>query len=233
MLYRRRAIRRPFLIQMRNKGWLFFFIVLLIIFLVVVTFIEKKIEPMLLAIAKTEIKKAAQEAVLKGIKEVASTHKVGDLIEIEKDHEGKISMVKIDSSIQAKLYTQVTSGIQKQLKKLNDQQIQLSLGQLLQSPILSGYGPKIPIQLWPKGASKVSLIPKLQSAGINMVMVSLSLQVHSELGVVVPYAKENTNIDISYPLGEVMVVGEVPEYYFYSSGGEVKALPTLPPPKGK
>lgn len=231
MFFHRRAIRRPILFQIRNKGWLLVFIFVMVMTLVGVYVMEKKMEPMLLAITKTELKKVAQEAVLNGVKEVASTQKVGELMEIEKDQQGKISMVKIDSRIQAKLYSHVTNGVQQQLKNLNNQHIQLSFGQLLQSPILSDYGPKIPIRIWPKGASKVSLVPKIEPAGINTVLVRLSLQVHSELGVVVPFSKESTTVDITYPLGEVLVMGEVPEYYFYSNGGEVKTLPTLPVPK--
>ena len=142
-------------------------------------------------------------------------------------------MVKIDSSIQAKLYSQVASGIQKELKHLNRQRIKLSLGQLCQSPFLSDYGPQIPIQLWPKGSSKISLVPDIQSAGINTVLVRLTLRVYSELGVIIPFSKETTVVDLSYPLGEVMVMGEVPEYYFYSNGKETQTLPTLPIPQGK
>ncbi len=231
MLFRRRALRRPILFQSGNRGWLFFFIFVMVVILIVVYGVEKKMEPMLHAIAKTELKRAAQEAVWKGVKDVASTQEVGELMEIEKDQQGKISMVKVDSRIQAKLYSQVTNGIQQQLKRLNNQRIHLSLGQLFQSPILSGYGPKIPIQLWPKGASKISLVPKMQPAGINTVLVSLSLHVQSELGIILPFSEEDTTVSITYPLGEVLVMGEVPDYYFYNSGGEVKTLPTLPVPK--
>lgn len=200
------------------------------IVLVAIYMIEETIEPLLMAIAKTELKKAAQEAVTSGVKEIAHTQDVEKLMQIEKDREGKITMVKINSRVQADLYGHVTKSVQKQLKKLNDHSMELSMGQLLQSPILSDYGPKIPVQIWPKGASKVSLVPKMQSAGINTVMVSLTLVVHTELGVIVPFSKESTIVDISYPLGEMMMVGEVPEYYFYSNGGDVKSMPTLPPP---
>jgi|GEM_PF-2683386 len=233
MFFQRRAFRRSFRLQMGSKGYLFVFIVFIILFILVVFAFEKKMEPMLLAFVKTEIKKAAQDAVLKGVKEVASSQKVDNLMQIEKDQQGKITMVKIDSRIQAKLYSQVTSGIQKELKKLNSKSIKLRLGQLFQSPFLSDYGPQIPLQLWPKGASKVSLVPHIQSAGINTVLVRLSMQVHTELGVIVPFSKESTVVDITYPLGEVVVMGEVPEYYFYSDGKEIETLPTLPLPKEK
>lgn len=231
MFFHRRAFRRRYSLSIGNRSWIFLLIFVIIILLIIIYLVEQTIEPMLLAIARTELKKSAQEAVLIGVKEVSSTQEVEELMDIEKDRQGKIALVKINSKEQAKLYSQITSQIQKQLKELNNQSIELSLGQFLQSPILSNYGPKIPIQLWPKGASRVSLKPKIQSAGINTVMVSLNLHVHTELGIIVPFSKENTVVDISYPLGEVMVVGEVPEYYFYSNQGEIKTLPTLPVPQ--
>jgi len=231
MAYRWRVARRPARFRGGRKRWMFALLCTMIILFGLVYMIEQKIKPMLLTFVKTELKKAAQEAVTHGVKQVAAEQDVEELMQIEKDHEGKITMVKINSHLQAKLYSQVADGIQKQLKKLSDHNVELSLGELLQSPFLSDYGPSIPVQLWPKGASKISLVPKMESAGINTVMVSLTLKVHSELGVIVPFSKESTVVDISYPLGEMMMVGEVPEYYFYSSQGEVKALPTLPVPQ--
>lgn len=233
MIFRRRAFRRSIRLQWGNKGLFLIVVIFMVILLFSVFFFEKKMEPMLLSIARTEIKRAAQDAVLKGVKEVAANQKAEELMQIEKDQQGKITMVKIDSSIQAKLYSQVASGIQKELKHLNRQRIKLSLGQLFQSPFLSDYGPQIPIQLWPKGSSKISLVPDIQSAGINTVLVRLTLRVYSELGVIIPFSKETTVVDLSYPLGEVMVMGEVPEYYFYSNGKETQTLPTLPIPQGK
>lgn len=233
MAFVRRTMRRPVRFRSRERRWIFLLVSVVVILFAIIYFIEHTIEPMLLAIAKTELKKAAQVAVSNGVKEIAHAQDVEKLLEIEKDKNGKVTMVKTNPKVQADLYHQVSTGVQKELTKLTDHRMNLSLGQLLQSPILSGYGPKIPIQLWPKGASKVSLIPKLQSAGINTVMVSLTLHVHSELGIIVPYSKDSTTVDITYPLGEIMMVGEVPEYYFYSDGGEVKAIPTLPAPAGK
>ena len=52
----------------------------MVILLFSVFFFEKKMEPMLLSIARTEIKRAAQDAVLKGVKEVAANQKAEGLM---------------------------------------------------------------------------------------------------------------------------------------------------------
>ncbi|TCS96940.1 sporulation protein YunB [Hazenella coriacea] len=222
-----------FRIRRRGRvGFVLFFFLIGVVFYSVWS-MERSLEPILLVIAKAEVKKIAQDAMLEGIREVE--HSLGgDLnktINIERDNQGNITFVQVNSQVQAQIYERITTKIQEELKNLQNKPIDISVGQVLQSNVFAEYGPDIPIDMWPKGSAKVSIIPKMESKGINMVMITLQLKVQFEMGVVIPFSENSLPVDIDYPIAQAMVVGEVPQYYFYNDhqGAIQKGVPPLPP----
>jgi sporulation protein YunB len=195
---------------------------------------EQSIKPVIKSYAKTELRKISQEAVTNGIKEVADQQDIHQLMRVEKDKQGKITMLAINSRLQAKMYSQVSDRIAKVMNHLRSHDIYLNTGQLLQSTLLADIGPKIPVQIYPKGATQISLVPRLQSTGINTVMISLHLRIKNEMGLLVPYAKDSAMVTVEYPLGEMLMVGEVPEFYYYMDQGKMRQgqteAPQPPPP---
>jgi sporulation protein YunB len=226
MWFRRRLVRPGFPLFRASRSGLFFLAgaVLLAILFQVLWMIEKHLHPMLVVIAKTEVKKIAQEAMLAGVRDVERSlaGELGQVMTVEKGSDGRITFVKIDPRIQAKIYEQMTGRLMERMDHLDQHEIGITVGQILQSNIFSDYGPDIPIQLWPKGAPKVNLEPEMKAQGINMVMVTLNLRVHAEMGMIVPFSEESFPVDFEYPIAQAVVVGEVPEYYFYNDLGQIK-----------
>lgn len=227
MPFRRRLIRRkPRTFRVRKRGSFFFFalVILLAVIIQIVWMVERNLEPMLLLYAKTTVKNIAMEAVRQGVHEMERSFgdELDKIMVVEKDANGRIASVQINNKIQAQIYNRMTESVMKELNHLKDHPVEITLGQVLQSNIFAGYGPDIPIEMWLKGAPKVSLVPKLESQGINMVMVTLNLHIHNEMGVMVPFSKESIPVDIQYPIAQQLIVGEVPEYYFYNDQGEIK-----------
>jgi sporulation protein YunB len=245
MWFRRRLVRPGFPLFRASRSGLFFLAgaVLLAILFQVLWMIEKHLHPMLVVIAKTEVKKIAQEAMLAGVRDVERSlaGELGQVMTVEKGSDGRITFVKIDPRIQAKIYEQMAGRLMERMDHLDQHEIGITVGQILQSNIFSDYGPDIPIQLWPKGAPKVNLEPEMKAQGINMVMVTLHLRVHAEMGMIVPFSEESFPVDFEYPIAQAVVVGEVPEYYFYNDLGQIKQekigtphhpVPELPQKKG-
>ena len=175
---------------------------------------EKNIYPMLFAIAKTEAKKIAQEAMLEGVKEVHRTLGLEKMLRIEKGEKGKITFIGINNDLQSQIYDKVVSKIHQKIKDIRYRKVSLTLGQILQTNLVSNIGPSIDLKIIPKGSVNVNFIPRLESKGINMVMVVLFMNVHSDLGVILPFATDNLSVEFSYPVAQALIVGDVPEYYF-------------------
>lgn len=230
MFRRRRFVRRRSMrLNSYRSRWWFILILFFSGGMMALYWFEQSVKPVIKSYAKTELKKISQEAVTNGIKEIADRQDIHQLMRVEKDKQGKITMLAIDSRLQAKMYSQVSERISKVLNQLRSHNIYLNTGQLLQSTLLADFGPKIPMQIYPKGASQISLVPRLQSTGINTVMISLHLRVKNEMGLLVPYVKDSTMVTVEYPLGEMLMVGEVPEFYYYTDQGKMKQGETNPP----
>ncbi|MBD1370850.1 sporulation protein YunB [Hazenella sp. IB182357] len=230
--------QRPhyFKVRKRKSFWVFIFVIIIAILFQVLWMIEKNLQPILIVIAKTEVKKIAQTAMTKGIQEIQKEHgeELNQAMQIEKDRNGTISSIQINNAVQAKIYSTMTNTISSEMKHLDDHPIKISIGQMLESNIFSEFGPDIPIEMWPKGAAIVNVVPKMEAQGINMVRVTLMVNVHTEMGMVVPFSKESIPVDFQYPIADALVVGDVPEYYFYNDQngvmqrGELNS-PVVPP----
>lgn len=222
-------IRRP-------NGWLIFFMVLFAVIFLFIWLMEQQLQPILMTIAKTEIKKMAQDAMLAGVQEVEEKMQddLNQVMAIEQDQQGKISYIRFHPRIQAQIYNKVTESISKNLKKLEEKKVRITIGQIFESKVFAEWGPDISIQMWPKGASQVNFVPKLESQGINMVMVTLYIHVHTEMGMVVPFTEKTFPVDFQYPIAQTLVVGDVPQYYFYQDQGQMKKgqvqMPVAPVP---
>jgi sporulation protein YunB len=207
----------------------FWGIAIFILSFAVIWLIDRSVHPILVQIAKTEAKRLAQEAIVEGIGEqVKLGSELDQVMEIQKDQAGNISYVQINQQIQAKIYRNTTSKIQEVLRHLRDKPIDIRLGQALDSNIFANYGPPLSVQLWPKGTVKVNMEPKLESQGINMVMVTMNLKIHTEMDLIIPFKEEILPVEITYPIAQALVVGKVPNYYFYNDQGTVKQMPVPP-----
>jgi len=218
------------------------FIAIMAVIFLFVWQIEQKLHPILVVIAKTEVKKIAQEAMLEGVREVEENlqDNLNQVMSLEKDEQGKISYIRFQPRIQAQIYESVTEKVAKKLKNLEEHQVGITVGQIFESKVFAEWGPDLPIQMWPKGASKVNLVPKMEAQGINMVMVTLYVHVHAEMGMIVPFTEKTFPVDFEYPIAQALVVGEVPQYYFYNDQGQIKKgqvqmpvapVPALPQPQ--
>jgi sporulation protein YunB len=190
---------------------------------------------MMLVIAKKEVKRIAQDAMLDGVRSAEQRLKgnMDKVMSVEKDASGRISYVHFDPQVQAQVYDRLTTSIQDKLKNLHAHDVGITIGQMLGSNIFSEYGPNIPIQVWPEGSTKVSIEPKLEAAGINMVLITLNVHVQTEMGLVAPFTETSFPVEYDYPVTSGFVVGEVPDYYFYNDLGQVKKeqvrVPVPPP----
>lgn len=222
----KRVFRKPryFRLRRRPSGWLLAFMVFVALFFFASWGMESNIHPMLMVVAKTEVKRAAQEAMLKGVQQMQKSlgNDLNHTIAVDKGSDGRITFIRVNTNIQSRIYGELTSYIQSELKHLESRKIGMTIGQIMQNNLFADYGPRIPLQIWPKGSTNVSISPKLESQGVNMTMVTLNVHVKNEMDMLVPFSKEIVTVSFDYPIAQALVVGEVPQYYFYNDQNGVK-----------
>src|SRR5690606_22847151 len=111
--------------------------------------------------------------------------------------------------------------VQTTLSEIQHMPERIPLGHALDSAIISTYGPKIPVTFEPLGAVKVELNTREKNAAINMVLVEVYIKVITEIAIIIPFDMEAEVVETEIPISYLLVVGDVPMYYYDSSGRPV------------
>lgn len=213
----------------KTKAIIYLFIFFISI-LVPIYIFELKVHNIMIQLSHHEVKRIAQESVTKALDEVRQSMQtdLNQILIVEKSNDGKISSIQLNTAIEMELYSKLAAKMQHELKNIEKKPIQLKMGEIFQSSLLSDYGPTINLKICPEGAAKISLKPKMEAKGINMVSISLNAEIHHDISVMVPFVKETFPIEYDYPVAQRLIVGEVPAYYCNSDDQFKKAVIPTP-----
>lgn len=231
----RSRTRRP---KRRRKIWIAVVIIAIFGLFQFVQYVESRMTGPIIHLAQIRVKQIATESINDAISaQVANQQQVGQLIDWKTDDNGKITGFMLNYSAHMKVTSETIQTVRHTLDEVARLSESIPLGQALGSPILASFGPSIPIKIEPKGDVKVDLNTRRQDAGINMILVEVFLRVKTELAVVVPFNMESQAVETEIPVSYLLVVGDVPMYYYDSKGNPVGeggadapniALPVLP-----
>jgi sporulation protein YunB len=192
--------------------------------------VENQVEGKLLDIARSEVKNITQSAVAQAVQEVQRNYAkdLNNSLMVARDEQGRIQSVQVNQEVQAKLYETLTKTIQRELKKASQQKsIAIPLGAVFDSKLFADIGPNIPLKYWPKGSTHIEMEGTMESGGINMVMIKLNVRITNEMVILLPQHESTIRTRHSYPMGQLTIVGDVPEFYFGGQGTK-SPIPVIP-----
>ncbi|BAU26808.1 sporulation protein YunB [Aneurinibacillus soli] len=214
----------------------YMFLISLVIFLglSIQTFyyIEKNLEPVIRDIARARVEQMATKTLHDAISEkIVKETNFKELVQVQKDKNGKVQVASFDYDRYAHIVASVTENVEHTLEKLEQAPEKIPLGQALRSNLLAQYGPDIPITLVPYGSAHVELKPEVKEAGINMVLVTVYVVVHTKIKIVIPFTTEPASITMEIPISNALIVGDVPQFYYDGNGRAVGSeVPGAVPP---
>lgn len=185
-------------------------------------YIERQMKEPISNLAKVRVKQIATESINEAItSQVKDQKQFDDLIQWKTDDTGKIKGFVLNYSAHMKITSDTIHTVQSTLDRISKLSENIPLGQALGSPILASFGPKIPFRIEPKSDVKVDLNTRRQNAGINMILVEVYLRVKTEVSVVVPFDMLPQSVETEIPVSYLLVVGDVPTYYYDNNGNPV------------
>ncbi|NPC93617.1 sporulation protein YunB [Bacillus sp. WMMC1349] len=217
-------------------------VIFLIINLCSLWLVSAIIEPIIMSVAKHEVKDTATEAVNEAIHHHAKDIDINKLIIIHESGDKNKPTYSFNPSIYNKLLTELTTGIQNNLGVKTNQMkgsknaltknnksviYYIPLGAATQNALFANLGPKMPINMTLLGSVEPELKTKLTSTGINNTYLEIFVRINVEIQVAIPSLTEDTSIVSNIKVGDLFIPGEVPDY----NGNGSPAI-TLPP-KGK
>lgn len=214
--WRSRGASKP---RSRRKVWLIGTLVFLILLLQFFAYVENHMKPPIMHLAKIRMKQIGTDAINEAVaSQVAQGKNADQLIDWKMDSSGKVSGFMLNYAEHMKITSDTFKVVQTTLQDKHMLSESIPLGQALGSPLIASFGPNVPIRIEPQGAVKVDLNTREKNAGINMVLVEVYVHVTVEVAVIVPFDMEPEVIDTEIPVSYLMVVGDVPMYYYNSQG---------------
>lgn len=151
---------------------------------------------------------------------VMKNYTYDDMINVEKDANGNITMVKSNVITLNEIISDVAVRIQRSFNNLDVQDVYINLGSFTGVNLFSGYGPKIKFRIVPIGTIETNYISEFSDSGINQTLHRIYLDVKCNVKILTPFEGIETQIVNQVILAENVIVGNIPETYYNLEGME-------------
>lgn len=189
-------------------------LLLIIGFLVVFLIVEIALSPTVIALAEAQAEWEATEAIHQAVLDVVDGEvSYGNLVNVQRDKDGRIVYMQANIVGINRMASNTAMEVQERLKQLRYASLGIPLGQILGSKLLATYGPQIGVDVVPVGTVKVKVVDGFDQAGINQTRHWISLEVESQLRVIIPLLSSDILVAARVPVADSIIVGPVPDAY--------------------
>lgn len=198
--------------QFKVHSSLIIVLIIIIAFNLIIYIFGKRILPVVLNIGEVKIKSEAIKIMNEESVNVYSENfKYDDIINIEKDADGNITMIRSDTVKQNYLASQVVLKCDERLSELEDLGVKIPLGYLTNNVMFYNMGPKITVKMQQVGNIITSYESEFQSAGINQTRHKIYLNLTTTMRVIVPFNSREVEVTCQIPVSDTIIVGKIPE----------------------
>lgn len=137
-----------------------------------------------------------------------------ELIDAQMDAQGRVSMLRANTMRMNELASQTALLAEWELGSAENQVVEIPLGPLRWGvSFLSGFGPRLEVQILPVGAVHTSFDTEFETAGINQTRHKTFLNLRATVSLIVPTGSQLVEVTSTVPIAESIIVGEVPESF--------------------
>ena len=210
-IYSRKKIRIR-KIEKRKKLKLLIMTLVLIIFIGIIIFF-KAAYPIFMASCKNAASSMAVNTVNEEVAKVIRTYTYEDIVEVEKDVNGKISTIQARFTQINDIVSQIVENIQERIDQSDTEYVYINLGSISGLSFLSYVGPKFEIEMERAGDINSKVTSKFESVGINQTLHKINLELHCKMSILTPYGSVAEEMTTTVILAETVIVGEVPNTF--------------------
>lgn len=192
--------------------WLLAIITILIFFFIFVYLFEKRVLPTVLSVAEITMKSEAVRIINEeSVKVYSENFQYDEIINIEKDIDGNITMIRSDTVKQNFLAAKVVLNCDERLNELGELGTKVPIGYATNNAFFYQMGPNITVKMKQVGNINTSYESIFESAGINQTRHKIYLNISARMRVIVPLNSRDVDITCQIPISETIIVGRIPE----------------------
>ncbi len=204
----------------RNHSLLLVMITIVLLTTFTFSYFERRIKPTVSAMAEVKSRyiaiAAINNVVYQQINEDNITYE--DLVFLEKNNDGYITALQANVVRMNQMKSEIAIRVQQEIAKIDSTKISIPIGNIINGEILSGWGPRLPIQLMPLGSAETDFNSSFESAGINQTKHQIAIIVKSKVRVILPLITTEAEVVTTVPIAETIIVGTVPQQYVNVEG---------------
>ena len=213
-IYSRRRIKIPKMkLKKCDKVKCIFSFVLLIFNFACISFIIASY-PIFVASCKTAAGSKANNIVSEEVKNVMNDYSYSDLIDIEKDVDGNVTLMKSNTILINKINSQIVSNIQREIDNTPRVMVYINYGSVSGISFLKVFGPKFEIELEAAGNINTKMKSEFESVNVNQTIHKIYMDLDMSISVLTPIGVYGKDVESKVLLTEAVIVGKVPETYY-------------------
>ena len=194
-----------------NKRILVFLSIIISLLILFIYMLDKIILSTLMVVADGEMRTRAIEVIDRNILDLYDKEfNYDDIMKIEKDGQGNITMIRADTIKLNSLAAKVSLESQNKLRDMGAVGIKIPIGYISKNVILSNLGPSVKVRMQPIGSVKTNYISEFESAGINQTRHEIYLEGETSIKVIIATKSDEVQIKNTIPVAETIIVGKVP-----------------------
>ena len=186
-------------------------VIVIFLLLSLTSAIAKRLQPAFVSQAHSYANTMVTDVIEKAVNDVLTN---GDYSETAKVQENStVTSFEADTVKINKLKSELTVKIQKDIVAQCSTKIYIPIGSASGLYLLSGWGPKIPVSIYPAAIVNTNYKENFESVGINQVRHTVAINVDVQMGYAGYMLNETETINTDVPVLESIIVGNVPNYY--------------------
>lgn len=198
----------------RKRGWLRWLLIAGLLLAAGLIAMEQNLSQTMLDMAFARAYSMAVETINRAVKEVtAQGVTYEELIDAQTDAQGRISMLRANTMRMNELAARTALLAEEELNSAENQFVEIPLGAALGVRFLSGFGPRLEVQILPVGAVHTSFDTEFETAGINQTRHKIFLNLRATVSLIVPTGSQLVEVTSTVPIAESIIVGEVPDSF--------------------
>lgn len=186
----------------------------LLVLCIIALMMEQNLSQTMLDMAYAQAYSMAVETLNRAVKDVTENGvSYDELVDLYIDGDGRVSMLRANTIRMNELAAETALRAEAELNSFQNQFVEIPLATALGVRFLSGFGPRIAVQIVPVGAVHTNFDTELETAGINQTRHQIFLTLRATVSLVIPTGSQRVEVKSTVPIAESIIVGEVPESF--------------------
>ena len=203
-------VRKDFVKHSIRKNKLF---LVLLILTVIFIFADSRIRPQVVTLARYKVQSLVSQAANQAIIEQMelSPLSYGDLITVQRNEAGEITLLSYNALEVNRLKSQITSTVISKVQMMEKADIYIPLGSLTNLDILNNKGPLLHFVVTPTAYVETDIESEFETTGINQICHRIFIILKMSASALIPNYSTDVNFSTRVCVAQTIIVGKVPE----------------------